>query len=758
MDVPGFLEAVRGASDYDSQIVHEEVVPARPARYGSLSPRLDPRLEAALASSGVEQLYLHQSESVQAARDGENLIVATGAASGKSLCYQVPLLETALAKKSSRGLLLFPTKALAQNQLRSLNGLCDDLIPIKAEIFDGDTPGEARAGIKRTAQAVITNPDMLHLGILPNHGTWQRFFRNLDYVVIDEAHAYTGVFGSHMANVIRRLRRLAGYYGSSPSFILCSATVANPGELAGDLLGAPVKVIDQDHSPQGGKHFLFWNPPFLDKSRTRRRSAIAEAAAVFRELLLRGVRTLTFTRTRRQVELVYVSVRDYLAEHVPSLVPKVSPYRASYLAEDRRAIEQSLFNGDLLGVASTNALELGIDVGALDATILGGYPGSVSSAWQQAGRSGRRQERSLSVLVARNDPLDQYLMRHPDFFFGRSHEHALIAPNNPRILDQHLLCAAYEKPLGARDERFFGPDLQSRLDTLQVEGLLHRKGERWFPTAGVVYPAEEVNIRSSSRGSYAVVSGESGALLEMVDEGSAFSQLHKGAVYLHYGEQYLVERLDLDSRTAYVSPREVQYYTRTHSLTDIRVRHVMEQRAVGGIDVYLGEVEVSNQVVSYQRRAFNDEPIADEMLDLPPQQFSTVALWFNPREDDLARIRSERLDLSGGLHAAEHAAIGVLPLFALCDRNDIGGVSTPFHPDTGRPQIFIYDGHEGGVGIAEKGYRIIEELWRATLQVLQECPCEDGCPACIQSPKCGNNNHPLDKGVAAMLLRGALGL
>ena len=759
MDVPGFLEAIRRASDYDGQIVHEEVVPARSARYGSLSPRLDPRLEAALARSGVHQLYLHQSESVQAARDGENLIVATGAASGKSLCYQVPLLESALGKKASRSLLVFPTKALAQNQLRSLNGLCSDLIPIKAEIFDGDTPGEARSGIKRTAQAVITNPDMLHLGILPNHGTWQRFFRNLDYVVIDEAHAYTGVFGSHMANVIRRLRRLAGYYGSSPSFILCSATVANPRELAEDLLGAPVKVIDQDHSPQGGKHFLFWNPPFLNESRTKRRSAIAETAAVFRELLLRGVRTLTFTRTRRQVELVYVSVRDYLAEHVPSLVSKVSPYRASYLAEDRRAIEQSLFNGELLGVASTNALELGIDVGTLDATILGGYPGSVSSAWQQAGRSGRRQERSLSVLVARNDPLDQYLMRHPEFFFGRSHEHALIAPNNPRILDQHLLCAAYERPLGIRDERFFGLDLQSRLIALQVEGLLHRKGERWFPSASVVYPAEEVNIRSSSRGSYAVVSSESGALLEMVDEGSAFSQLHTGAVYLHYGEQYLVERLDLDSKTAYVSPRDVQYYTRTHALTDIQVRHVMEERSVGSIDVYLGEVEVSSQVVSYQRMAqFSDEPIGDEILDLPPQQFSTVALWFNPREDDLARIKSERLDLSGGLHAAEHAAIGVLPLFALCDRNDIGGVSTPFHPDTGRPQIFIYDGHAGGVGIAEKGYQIIEELWRATLQVLQECPCEDGCPACIQSPKCGNNNHPLDKGVAAMLLRGALGL
>ena len=365
----------------------------------------------------------------------------------------------------------------------------------------------------------------------------------------------------------------------------------------------------------------------------------------------------------------------------------------------------------------------------------------------------------MSVLVARNDPLDQYLMRHPDFFFGRSHEHALIAPDNPRILDQHLLCAAYERPLGKRDERFYRPGpAEPPGPRYRWKACCTGRANGGSPSAGVAYPAEEVNIRSSSHGSYAVVSSESGALLEMVDEGSAFSQLHTGAVYLHYGDQYLVERLDLDSKTAYVSPREVQYYTRTHSLTDIRVRHVMEQRSVGGIDVYLGEVEVSNQVVSYQRRAFNDEPIADEMLDLPPQQFSTVALWFNPREDDLARIKSERLDLSGGLHAAEHAAIGVLPLFALCDRNDIGGVSTPFHPDTRRPQIFIYDGHEGGVGIAEKGYRIIEELWRATLQVLQECPCEDGCPACIQSPKCGNNNHPLDKGVAAMLLRGALGL
>ena len=757
MDVSGFLERLQDSSEYSGQMVHREVLPPREARRADPSHPLDAKLEDALLRQGISALYEHQVAAIDAARDGRHVVVATGAASGKSLCYHVSVLEALLQDGASRSLYVFPTKALAQDQLRGLRALCGDDVPLVAEIFDGDTPREARNQIKRSAQVVITNPDMLHLGILPNHHTWARLFRNLRYVVLDEAQVYRGVFGSHVANVIRRLRRLCQRYGSSPRFILCSATMANPGELAEALVGLPFAVIDQDGSPFGGKHFVFWNPPLLDESRATRKSTTSETSALFGSLLRDGVRTLAFARTRRQVELIYLSARQRLAEQAPHLVSRISPYRASYLAEDRRRIEKALFSGELLGVTSTNALELGIDIGSLDATVLGGYPGSIGSAWQQAGRSGRRQEDSLSVLVARSDPLDQYLVRHPDFFFGRPHEHALIAPQNPYVLDRHLLCAAYESPLAAGDAGLFGPTFEQRLAALEEEGSLRRRGDRWFPSPKLTYPAEGVNIRSGSSDSYSVVERESGALLEQVGEESAFSQLHRGAVYLHYGQQYLVEELDLSSRTAYVSAREVPYYTQCRDITDIQVLRTLREKRAGRVGVFLGEVEVSTQVVSYERKAhFNDEPLGEVEVDLPPQRFPTVALWFDVPEELVAEVRRLRLDLAGALHAAEHAAIGVLPLFALCDRNDIGGVSTPLHQDTGRPQVFIYDGHAGGIGIAEKGYEIIEELWAATLRVVEECPCEDGCPSCIQSPKCGNNNHPLDKAVAAMLLRGAL--
>ena len=759
MDVSGFLERLQDSPEYSGQIVHREVICPKEARYGAPSRPLDMKLEDALSRQGIDDLYAHQVVAIEAARDGSNMVVATGAASGKSLCYHLPVLEALLQDRANRALYIFPTKALAQDQLRSLRTLCSDEIPVVVDIFDGDTPREARNQIKRSAQVVITNPDMLHLGILPNHRTWSRMLRGLRFVVLDEAHVYRGVFGSHVANAIRRLRRLCRMYGSTPQFILCSATIANPGELADVLTGLPFTVIDQDGSPFGGKQFIFWNPPLLDESRSTRKSTTSETSALFGSLLQEGVRTLAFARTRRQVELIYISVRQRLAEHSPHLVSRISPYRASYLAEDRRRIEQSLFNGDLLGVASTNALELGIDIGSLDATVLGGYPGSIGSVWQQAGRSGRRQEDSLSVLVARNDPLDQYLVRHPDFFFGRPHENALIAPHNPHILAPHLLCAAYELPLTARDAELFGHTFEHRLAALEEEGSLRSRGDRWFLDPGLGYPAEGVNIRSGSRFSYSVVERDSGALLEQVGEESAFSQLHPGAVYLHYGEQYLVKELDLSSKTAYVSAGEVPYFTHTRDITDIQVLNVLQEKRAGRVDVFLGEVEVSTQVVSYEKRAhFTDESLGEEVVDLPPLRFHTVALWFDVPEDLVAEIQYQRLDLAGGLHAAEHAAIGVLPLFALCDRNDIGGVSTPLHPDTGRPQVFIYDGHAGGIGIAEKGYELIEELWATTLLAVEECPCEDGCPSCIQSPKCGNNNHPLDKMVAAMLLRGALGM
>ena len=755
MNASSFLDHVRQAHWYRQQLVHVETIPSRQASPGSLENPLHPDLQRAVEAKGFWPLYSHQAETLNAVGRGDNVIVATPAASGKSLCYRLPVLGSLLEDRATRALFIYPTKALAQDQLRGIRELGDEL-RIEAAIFDGDTSRRERPSIKRSAQVLLTNPDMLHLGILPNHKTWSRLLRGLRYVVLDECHVYRGVFGSHVANVLRRLRRICSAYGSSPQFILCSATIGNPGELAHQLTGLTHEVIDQDGAPYGGKRFALWNPPIIDEAKSARRSTNTEAATLFSELVARGIRTITFVRTRKVAELVYLYARGQLEEKVPELAGTISPYRASYLPEDRRRIETALFRGELMGVASTNALELGIDIGTLDATVITGYPGSISSTWQQAGRSGRREEESLSILVGQDNPLDQYFMHHPEALFGRPMEHALISPTNPHIMQPHLLCAAYEAPLAAGDETLFGPDLALHLENLGEQKLLKREGQKWYIDTAVSYPAEMVNIRSTSSHNYLVVQDGTGMIFETVDEASAFQQLHPGAVYLHQGEPYLVTHLDLDSRMAHVEASQGDYYTQSRDMTDIRIRRVRRSRRIGGVEVCLGEVEVTNHVLSFRRRRhFTEQVLGEEPLDLPPRRFNTVAIWFGVPQRVLDWTRKERADLAGGLHAAEHAAIGVLPLFALCDRNDIGGVSAPFHPDTGNPQVFIYDGHPGGMGIAERGYQIIEGLWSATLETVSRCACSDGCPSCIQSPKCGNNNHPLDKRVAAVIL-GAL--
>ena len=757
MDASGFLDHLRGSPFYRDQIVYVRQIPPRQAIQGQLESPIHPDLRGCLESRGLWPLYIHQTEAIDALAGGEHVIISTPAASGKSLCYHVPVLDALLADRTSRAMYLYPTKALAQDQLKGLREIGAGL-SFRADIFDGDTPGRERPGIKRSSQILLTNPDMLHLGILPNHRTWARFLRGLRYVVLDEAHVYRGVFGSHVANVIRRLRRLCSLYGSSPQFILCSATIANPGELARQLTGLAFRAIEVDGAPYGGKQFVFWNPPLTDANRTSRRSTNVEASTLFSELVSRSIRTITFVRSRKVAELVYLYARDQLEQMQPALAKKISPYRASYMPEDRRMIERALFDGELLGVSTTNALELGIDVGSLDATVIAGYPGSIASTWQQAGRSGRRNEESLSVLVGQDNPLDQYLMNHPHAFFGKSVEHALISPQNPYIIQPHLVCAAYESPLSPRDAELFGPDLPETLAGLEDMAVLKKEGDSWYVATTVGYPAESVNIRSTSSRGYLVVEERSGAILETVDESSAFHQLHPGAIYLHQGEAYLVVDLDLESRTAYVEPNDGSYYTQVRDMTDIDIREVRASKEAGGVRVYLGEVEVTNRVLGYRlRKPMTDELLGEEFLDLPERRFNTVALWFDVPPEVLDTIREQRMDLAGGLHATEHAAIGVLPLFALCDRNDIGGVSTPLHPDTEKPQVFIYDGHPGGIGISERGYEAIHDLWETTLRAVSQCPCQEGCPSCIQSPKCGNNNNPLDKGVAVLMLRALCG-
>ena len=753
MDATAFLDHLMGTDWYDHQITHVERIPPRLASGSSHRVQLQPVLQGLLESRGLWPLYSHQIEAIEALKEGNNVIVATPAASGKSLCYHLPVLDCLLSDRTTRAIYIYPTKALAQDQLKGLKELAKGL-PYQATIFDGDTPTRERSSIKRSADLLLTNPDMLHMGILPNHKTWSRFLRGVRYVVLDECHIYRGIFGSHLANVIRRLRRVCQMYGSSPQFILCSATIANPEDLAQRLTGLPFKVIDVDGAPHGGKRFVFWNPPVMDRAKSSRRSTNVEAATLFSELVSRELRTIAFVRSRKVAELVHLYARQQLEAKRRGSGDRISPYRASYLPEDRRRIEKALFEGELLGVATTNALELGIDVGSLDATVITGYPGTVSSTWQQAGRSGRRNEESLSILVGQDNPLDQYLMNHPDAFFGKPVESALVSPENPHIIQPHLLCAAYESPLTSEDSRLFGDSFADHVAILQERGDLRYEGGKWFITTALSYPAETVDIRSASSNTYLVVEEGPGTILETVEEASVLHQLHPGAIYLHKGEPYRVSRLDLDSGTAYLQPSDGGYYTQTRDVTDIGIRRVRQSRKAGGVEVSLGDVEVTNQVLGFKKRVpFTEEVIGDEYLDLPPRQFSTVALWFDVPQRVLDVIGDARYDLAGGLHAVEHAAIGVLPLFAMCDRNDIGGVSTPQHPQTGQPQIFIYDGHPGGIGIAERGYLMVEELWRATLSAVSECQCSAGCPSCIQSPKCGNNNHPLDKVLATVILR-----
>jgi DEAD/DEAH box helicase domain-containing protein len=557
--------------------------------------------------------------------------------------------------------------------------------------------------------------------------------------------------------VLRRLRRLCQFYGSNPQFICCSATIANPGEHMEKLVGLPFDIVDNDGSPHGGKDFVFWNPPLIDEARSVRRSANSEAAGLFAELVSGDIRSLTFARTRRLTELIYIYSRDRLAKINPVQAGRIKPYRAGYLPQERRQIEQELFSGELTGVVATNALELGINIGDLEATVLTGYPGSIASTWQQAGRSGRGRGESLSFLIALDNPLDQYFMHHPELFFQKSFENALINPANPYILKAHLLCAAWELPLTGGDEGFFGPTFAQEVVEMGGQGVLRERRDRWYLSPTISYPAQSINIRSTSGESFAVIDISTGSLLETVEASVAFFQIHPGAIYLHQGESYLVTKLDLTGRTAYAQPTAASYYTQAKDITDLRIIGVTSEKSCGRTKVYLGDVEVTTTVVGFKKKAqFTEEVIGEESLDLPPQHFPTVALWFDLPPEATAPLAEAQSDLAGGLHAAEHAAIAILPLFALCDRNDIGGVSTPLHPDTGRAQIFIYDAYPGGIGIAERGFDIVEELWYATLKVIAECLCQEGCPSCIQSPKCGNNNKPLDKKAAQILLEGLL--
>lgn len=754
-DIAAFLADLEQDSAYDGQIVHRRSLPSRAARYALLEPPLPEVLRRRLAAIGITRLYTHQAAAVDAVRRGEHIAVITPTASGKTLCYNLPVLEHLVDDPAARALYLFPTKALAQDQRDGLEefGLPD----VRIATYDGDTPPGERRRIRDGVHILLTNPDMLHMGVLPQHFRWAEFLRRLRFVVIDDMHIYRGVFGSNVANILRRLRRVCALHGSRPQFICASATIANPQEFAERLLGLRVTVIDEGGAPQGTREVVLWNPPYLDEARMARRSPYSEATWLFTSLVRRGVRTIAFTKARKITELVYRYAQTRLTKEAPEVAGRISPYRAGYLPEDRRRIERRLFDGELVGVVSTSALELGIDVGGLDAALLVGYPGTIASTWQRAGRAGRGRHPSLAVLIALDDALDQYLMRHPDYLFSRPCEHAVIDPENPYILAGHLRCAAAEVALWEGDTQLFGPRALEVARVLEEHGDLIRRRERWYWAVPKRYPASEVEVRSASGDIYRIIETTEGRLLGTVDAARAFEQVHPGAIYLHQGEAYAVRTLDLSEKAAYVVSSAGEYYTQPRVLTDVSILRLHRERPWGPTTARFGDVDVTSQVIGFVRKQlFTDTVLGTAPLDLPEQTLSTTALWFSIPSDLVGEVARQGGDLAGGIHAVEHAAIGLLPLFAMCDRWDIGGVSYPRHPQTGVPTIFIYDGHPGGVGITEKGFALLDDLMAATLDAIESCPCESGCPSCIQSPKCGNLNTPLDKAAAALLLRGLL--
>jgi DEAD/DEAH box helicase domain-containing protein len=720
---------------------------------------LHPALLAALGRAGITALYTHQVEALERAWEGPT-IVTTGTASGKSLCFNLPTLDVLCRDAKARALYLYPTKALAQDQARALAafGLTRQVRPA---IYDGDTPREARAQIRRRANVVLTNPDMLHVGILPNHAAWADLFANLAVVVIDEAHVYRGVFGSHVANVLRRLRRIAAAYGTSPRFLLASATIANPVELAERLTGfeAPA-LVDRDGSPAPRRQIAVWNPPLTDDVLGTRRSALGEAAELLARLVRGGARTICFMKSRKGVEVLARLLADDLRSGSPELADLVAPYRAGYTPQQRRELERRLVNGELRAVITTDALELGIDIGALDAAVVVTFPGTVASLRQMWGRAGRRG-RGLAVYVAGEDALDQFFCRHPDDFLERPVEAAILDHESPQIHLSHLLCAAHEGALSPCDAEFLGPRWEAWAEQLVAAGGLRatqgRRGSEYVLRRAADYPAAAVSLRSASPDSFAIVDVSSGELLGTTESARAHSTVHPGAVYLHLGRSYEVRDLDLDARRALVTPFDGDWYTQPKRETQTDVEALLDRRETLGVTLSFGRVSVTETVLAYQRRRLSDHGAIDlQMLELPETSFSTQALWYELDQPELDGDLP--LDaLLGALHATEHAQIAVLPLIAMCDRWDIGGLSTNLHPQTGRPTIFIYDGHPGGVGITRQAFACFERLVTDAHRLVSECPCAHGCPSCVQSPKCGNLNEPLSKAGARLLLERMLG-
>ena len=748
IDLATLAAAWGDSPDLDGELVHVQHLPARPAIHADPAQPLSPETLERLERVGVERLYRHQAKAVDRIRAGRHTVVVAGTAAGKTLCYQIPILETFRDDPKATAICVYPTKALAQDQARSFQQFGGSAFQVAT--YDGDTPTDQRARIRRSANVIMTNPDMLHVGILPHHARWADFLYRLRFVVVDELHSLRGIFGTHVAMVLRRLRRLCNYYGSEPTFVFGSATIGNPGELAAALCGLDVEVIDQDDSPRGEQWVALWNPEMTDPEEGRRRSALAEATDLLVDLVRHDVPTIVFARSRKATELIFRWAGERLDADQRR---RIAAYRGGYLARERREIEQRLFAGDLLAVVTTNALELGIDVGSLDAAILTTFPGTISSFRQQAGRAGRSRESSLVTLVAGEDALDQYFMTHPDELFARSPEAVVINPENPMVAEAHAGCAAFELPLRLSDRDVLGEAIEEAANRLVQDGALRLRDNALY-WAMRRHPAPQIDLRSSSGRRFDVVDRtEESRLVGVLDESRAYRDGHEGAVYLHQGETYVSEHLDIRRGEITVVRRDVAYYTQPKVDTDLEV---LEREAVadlGPCRLHLGKVRVHNQVTAYQKKALGSRETLDTVfLDLPSVTYETAAIWVTIPDRVIALAAVDNVDLPGTLHAAEHAGIAVLPLRAVCDRWDIGGLSTPWHPEAGGPAIFIYEAYAGGAGISEVAFAAGEAHWQATLEAIRTCPCLSGCPSCIQSPKCGNFNEPLDKAGAVRLL------
>lgn len=739
----------------DAGLVFRTNLPARRAETVALPDDLPALLRGRLELAGIEQLWSHQAEARRRILAGEHVIVATGTASGKSLAYQLPTIEHLLADDGALALYLGPTKALGHDQLRALRAF--KLPQLRPAVLDGDTPRPEREAIRRTANWLLTNPDLLHRSLLPNHRHWADVLHRLAVVIVDEAHVARGVFGSHVALVLRRLRRLAERYGADPTFVLASATIGNPAEHARALTGLPVTAIERDGAPHGPLGFGAWLPPLEDDGE-QRRSMLRETGDLLARFVAADVQTLVFTRSRKGAEVVSLAARERLGaatdRHGTSLATQVAAYRAGYLAEERRELERGLRSGELRGVAATEALELGIDVSGLDAVILAGWPGTTASFWQRLGRAGRAGDAAVGLLVAQQDPLDHYLVTHPEELLGRPPEDAIVDATNPYLLAGHLRCACQEAPLDDDEAvRWFGPGAPGLLATDVTAGRLRLRGARhYWPSRRSA--AAETGLRSIGGEPVKIIDADTGQVIGDVDEARAHRQVHTGAVYLHQGRALEVQQLDLERHVALVTTHQrADLTTRPRTDTEVAIQDRLDHRAWAEIEVAYGRVEVTNRVTGYDVVSIGSGEVLERIdLDLPPTQLMTAAVWYTIPEGTLDDIGLSPARVPGSLHAAEHAAIGMLPLLALCDRWDLGGLSTARHADTDRPTVFIYDGVPGGAGLSERSYQRLGEHLRATRATIVRCRCATGCPSCVQSPKCGNGNDPLDKAGAVLVL------